>query len=385
MTSVATSTQRRSLAAVLNYLNERLPTIQSAVLLTTHGMKASTAACDADYEEGLRTTTAALLEYSLQHLAGVSYDPTLIQAVAQVRRAVQRGVGIEVVMMRYIAAHGRFSEFVMEAAGELDTSSLRELCRRQDELLQTLTSAVVREYRLEQARLTQSDQWRLELVRSLLAGKRLDFDLAYEFNDAWHVGFIGGGDVSIILKSLLVMALEYSCQLFSVYLGTETMWAWLGRRSQANLEVHKWQVHDSLVSLAVGEPAYGLDGWRLTHQEAQIARKVALHGRAGVVRCVDVLLDSAVLRDETIAKALMTTYLVPLDALRVGGDAARQLLMAYIRCQRRVAKTATVLGITRKTVEHRLRDIENVLGRPLATCIAELEVALRLEHVRNQS
>lgn len=282
--------------------------------------------------------------------------------------------------MRYIAAHGRFSEFVMEAGGEVDISSLRELGRRQAELLQTLTSAVVREYRREQARHSQSDQYRLELARSLLAGKRLDIDLAYELKDAWHVGLIGGGDVYLVLKCLLALALEHGCQLFSVSLGTETMWAWLGQRSRSNLEVHKWQVHDGLVSLAVGEPAYGLDGWRHTHQEAQIAREVALHGRAGVVRCVDVLLDGAVLRDETVGKALMATYLVPLDTLRVGGDAARQLLMVYIKCQRRVAKTATVLGITRKTVEHRLRDIENVLGRPLTTCFAELEVALRLEY-----
>lgn len=383
--SMATSIRRRSLATVLNYLNERLPAIQAAVLLTISGMKLDAGPCDADYEEGLRTTTAALIEYSVRHLAGFSDDPALVRAVAQVRCAVQRGVGIDIVMMRYIVAHGQFSEFVMEAAEEIDVASLRELGRRLDELLQTLTSAVVREYRLEEARHSQSDQYRLEVTRSLLAGKRLDTGLAYEFNDAWHVGLIGGGEVDVILEYLLALASKYGCQLFSVSLGTETMWAWLGKRSRPNLEVQKWQVDDLLISLAVGEPAYGLDGWRLTHQEAQVAREVALHGRAGVVRCVDVLLDGAVLRDETIAKALMATYLVPLDTLRVGGDAARQLLMAYIKCQRRVAKTATVLGITRKTVEHRLRDIEDVLGRPLATCTAELEVALRLEYAKAQS
>jgi hypothetical protein len=349
-------------------------------LLAICEVKTDAAVSDADYEDGLRTATAALIEYSLRHLAGFSDDPIPVQAFAQVRRAVQRGVSIEVVMMRYIAAHGQFSEFVMDAAGEVDIPSLRELGRGQDELLQTLTSAVAREYRREQARHSQSDQYRLEMVRRLLAGKRLDIDLDYEFDDTWHVGLIASGSAEAISTALAILALDYSCQTISVSLGTKTIWAWLGKRNRSGLKVHEWQGYDDLVSLAVGEPAYGLDGWRLTHHEAQIARQVALHGRAGIVRCLDVLLDAAVLRDETISRALMATYLAPLDTLRIGGEVGRNTLATYLKCQRCIAKTAAVLKITRKTVESRLRDIENALGRPLTTCFAELEVALRLEH-----
>lgn len=377
--SAATVVRRRSLADVLDHLRERLPAIQSAVLSAIYEVKTDVTAHDVDYEEGLRTTTGALIEYSLRHLAGPLDDPMPVQAVAQVRRAVQHGVSIEVVMMRYIAAHGQFSEFVMDAAGEVDILSLRELGRRQDELLRTLTSAVAREYRLEQARHSQSDHYRLELVRSLLAGKRLDIDLDYEFDDVWHVGLIASGDAKAISKTLEVLAFNHNCRLLQVPLGTNTMWVWLSKRHQSSLEVHKWQDHDESVSLAVGEPAYGLDGWRLTHYEAQVARNVALHGRAGVVRCVDVLLDAAVLRDETISQALMRNYLSPLDSVRFGGDVARNTLSIYLMCQRSVSKTAGVLGVTRKTVESRLRDIEVALDRPVISCLAELEVALRLE------
>jgi hypothetical protein len=37
------------------------------------------------------------------------------------------------------------------------------------------------------------------------------------------------------------------------------------------------------------------------------------------------------------------------------------------------------LGVVRNTVESRLREIEERLGRPLHTCSAQLEVALRLD------
>lgn len=364
---------------VLDLLRERLPAIQTAVLSRIFEVMPAAMVRDSDYEQGLRTTAVALIEYSLQYLAGSSGDSIPVEAFTQLRRAVQHGVSIEVVMMRYIAAHGQLGEFVMDAASEADIPPLRELRRRQDELLQWLTSTVAREYRLEQERQGQSEyQHRVNAVRSLLAGKQLDVDLRYKF-DAWHVGVIAAGASSVIARTLASVALDRNCQLLSVPIGAETVWAWLGKDDQSNLEIDKRRVRDGSISLAVGESAYGVDGWRLTHHEAQAARQVALHGRRGVVRCVDVLLDAAILRDETISRALMTTYLLPLDSLRIGGDVARDTLTTYLKCQRCVSKTAAVLGVTRKTVESRLRDIESALGRRLAACCAELEVALRLE------
>ena len=273
----------------------------------------------------------------------------------------------------------------MDAAGDVDMLALRDLRRRQDELLRALTSAAVEEYRLEKSRQSGSDsQYRLEVVRDLLAGKRLSIDLGYDL-DLWHVGLIATGEPNVTSKTLESLALHHGCRLLSVPLAAETTWAWLGKRDQSDIPVGEWHGHGKLTSLAMGEPAYGFDGWRSTHHEAQVARQVALHGRTGVVRCVDVLLDAAVLRDETISGALMKTYLTPLDSLRIGGDVARDTVISYLRCQLNVAKTAAVLGVNRKTVENRLRDIEKSLGRPLPRCLAELEVALRLEQKNTSS
>jgi PucR C-terminal helix-turn-helix domain len=378
--SAATGVRRPSRAAVLDHLREKLPAIQSAVLLTIHEVKTDATARDADYEEGLRTTTAAVIEYSLRHLAGMSDGSVPVEAVAQVRRAVQRGVSIETVLMRYIAAHGQLSEFIRGAASEVDLPSLRELGRRQDELLRGLTSAVAQEYRLEQQRQYKSvNQYRLEAVRNLLAGGRLDTDLNYGFDDVWHTGLIATGDSDNTSKTLTSIASYHNCRLLSVSLGSETVWAWLGRRKESKIDIELSDLGDDVVSIAAGDPAYGLDGWRLTHHEAQAARHVALHRGAGVVRYTDVLLDAAVLRDETISGALIRAFLAPLDTLRISGDVARNTLTSYLECQLNTTKTASVLEVTRKTVESRLREIEKSLGRPLSGCLAELEVALRLE------
>jgi PucR C-terminal helix-turn-helix domain len=378
--SAATGVLRPSLAAVLDYLHERRPAIQSAVLLAVYEVNADATMRDADYEEGLRTTIAAVIEYSLRCLAGLSDGLIPAEAVAQVQRAVQRGVSIEIVLMRYIAAHGQLSEFTMDAANEVDLPSLRELGKRQDELLRTLTFAVAQEYRLEQQRQCKSvNQHRLEAVRNLLAGRRLDTDLNYGVEDTWHTGLIAAGDSDGIARTLTAIASLHNCRLLSVSLGSETVWAWLGRRKESNVEIHESDLGDGVLSVAAGDSAYGLDGWRLTHDEAQAARHVALHRGARIVRYADVLLDAAVLRDEAVSLALTRAFLAPLDTLRMSGDVARSTLTSYLECQRNIAKTASALGVMRKTVENRLREIEKSLGRPLSGCLAELEVALRLE------
>ncbi len=377
---MSTSVQQQSLADVLDYLRARLPEIQSTILSTIYEVGADATVRDADYEEGLRTTTAAVIEYSLSHLAGLSDSSIPGEAVAQVRRAVQRGVSIETVLMRYIAAHGQLREFTMDAAHEIDLPSLRELGRRQDELLRALTAAVAQEYRLEQQRQYKSiNQHRVDAIRNLLVRRPVDIDLNYGFDEIWHTGLIVTGESDDISQMLTSVASLYNCRLLSVSLESKTVWAWLGRSNKANVAIHHRHLNNGVVSIAAGESAYGLDGWRLTHHEAQAARHVALHRGAGIVRFAEVLLDAAVLRDETVGAALTKAFLVPLDTLRISGDVARSTLTTYLEYQLNIAKTASALGVTRKTIENRLREIEKSLGRPLSGCLAELEVALRLE------
>jgi sugar diacid utilization regulator len=138
-------------------------------------------------------------------------------------------------------------------------------------------------------------------------------------------------------------------------------------------------VREVEVRFVVGEPACGLAGWRLTHQQAQAALVVALRRPRPLTSYRDVALLAVALKDRALARALIDMYVAPLDQLRDGGAVLRKTLRAYLGTERSVSSTAAVLGVTRKTVANRLHTIEARLGRSLHPCPAELEVALLLD------
>ncbi len=135
------------------------------------------------------------------------------------------------------------------------------------------------------------------------------------------------------------------------------------------------------MSLAIGEPGRGVKGFRLTHRQAQAAQLVALRRPQWLTRYSDVALLAFALRDEALARSLVDIYLSPLDGPRQGSPVLRQTLRAYFAAERNASSAAVALGVARQTVENRLHRVEKKLGRLLPTCLAELEVALRLEEL----
>jgi len=83
-------------------------------------------------------------------------------------------------------------------------------------------------------------------------------------------------------------------------------------------------------------------------------------------------------QDGLLTESLRTLYLEPLEAGRDHGETLRETLRAYFNAERSAASAAAVLGISRQAVGGRLRMVESRIGRPLGSCIAELEIALRL-------
>jgi hypothetical protein len=291
------------------------------------------------------------------------------------------------VLRRYIAGQALLADFIMEEADRSGFSgneaALRHHLRTtQTPLLERLTASVVEEYNDELERSRRSpEQRRAEIVLRLLSGKQPDAvelaELDYDF-DAWHIGMIvSGGKAAQALRGVRALG----CERLVVFRSERTLWLWLGRRRKPTVaEVKRLSVERPAdVSLATGEPRRGIEGWCLTHQEAQAALLVALRKPPGVTRCPDVLLEAAVLQQTALATSLAETFLVPLDGLRYRGQTARDTLRAYFEANRNASSTANRLGVARNTVESRLREIEERLGRPLHTCSAQLEVALRLE------
>jgi hypothetical protein len=347
---------------------------------------------DLEYIAGARAAVAEAVDYGLvaieqgEEWFGSGPPPIPPAAVAQARRAARHGVSLERVLLRYNAGHTLLEDFVMQEAEHSDFSSdrmaLRHVLRALGGLLDHFTSSIANEYQQEAERMARSPELRRnERVQKLLAGAPVDAsELDYEF-DAEHLGVIAmGARAGETVRSL---AAGLGRQLLAVSRSEETVWAWLGGKRRldfADIERLLAGKQDAEVSLAIGGPGHGIEGWRLTHRQAQGAMLVALRRPQPLTRYADVALLATALRDDTLASSLEEIYLSPLGSEK-DGAVARETLRAYFAAGRNAATAAAALSVDRHTVERRLHSIETRLGRLLHTCHAELEVALRLEEL----
>lgn len=364
-------------------LRGRADEIEVAVLAQVRRLAGATGREDVEYVEGLKATVGKIVEYGLEALerGEVDLGPIPETALAQVRRAARNGVSIEVVLRRYAAGERLLADFIIEEGTPLLGPALRELLTTQRIQIDHVMASVAEEYMRERDRLGASPSQKVEMrVRRLLDGaedgNRNGFD--YEF-DNWHLGLIVvDAAPAAVVRGL---AAELDCQPLVVPRGERIAWAWLGSRARGPVAELEQALPCDGARVAVGEPRQGLDGWRLTHHEAQAAFQVMLRKPQRVTKACDVVLLAAILRDETLARSLRETYMVPLDQHGSSGPVLRETLRAYLASGRNAVTAAAALGIDRHTVQRRLRKVEDTLGRILPACHAELEVALGLDEL----
>lgn len=340
---------------------------------------------DPEYRAYLRATVAEAIDYALLGIErGEEWEgPIPEAAMVQARRAARTGVKLDAVLRRYAAGDRLVGEFVVEEASRLPNEAMRPLVRAQGPHVDRMMAAVANEYMEELERIRRSPAQRVaERVQRLLAADSpadaagLDYEL-----DAWHLGLVIVSPRPDVAARTLSAGLNR--QLLVVPQGDDSAWAWLGGRQRPLVdEIERYLGAGVLgeVTLAAGEPRWGLEGWRLTHHEARAAQQVMMRRPQPLTQASEVILLAAVLRDEMLAQSLRETYLAPLD----DGDSGlglRETLRAYFDAGFNAATAAAVLEVDRHTVQRRLRKVEEALGRLLHSCHAELEVALVLEEL----
>jgi hypothetical protein len=337
---------------------------------------------DTEFLVGLQTASQETIDYALSAVEeGEGWSMAVPPSVAaQIRLLAREGASLEVVLRGYSTVHNVLMEFLTEEMDPLPQDVLGHMLRVQSQQSDRMTMAFTNEYVSEVARLERSSTQRLaEQVQRLLAGgpiqgAELDYNL-----DAWHLGIIAAGESPELTVRRL--AEELGCRLLLVPRSPETIWAWLGAQRSISVSEFERLASSKLgasVSFAIGEARQGLDGWRLTHQEAQTALEIMLCSTERFTRCSDVVLVAAVMRDDAIARFLLDAFLRPLDKRR-DGRVLRQTLRSYLAVGCNAASAAASLGVDRHTVQRHLGKIEESLGRPLDSCRAELQVALRVE------
>jgi hypothetical protein len=337
---------------------------------------------EVEHRPSLEQTIREVVGYTIECIALGEDIPTPAPSavMSHAREVARDGLALDSVLLGFIAGHAQLNRFVLGEADGLTAKGLRRLQGLQASILLRFSALLTREYREEVGRRDNARELRrIAIVKSLISGSPVDEEeLAYPL-DSWHVGLVVIGRRS--MDAAAVLAESVGGALLAVPYGG-TAWAWIGGRDQASARRIREMIGRGVASrarFAVGEPGRGVDGWRASHLEARAALGVATRTQARATYFSSVAVEAITLQAPELARSLHAAYLAPLGRGARGGKVLRKTLRTYFLAGRNVSSTAATLGVTRRTVENRLRTVEDDLGLPLQACITELEVAIRVE------
>ncbi len=333
----------------------------------------------------LRNLVSVGFEYSLEILSGDDEYPPSIPFVllSDAKSAARRGVGVELVVRRYVAGHSAFRDLILKMAAPAHApkpEAIYALLRNYDSVFDLLLASITSTYEQEAKQLGRSsNQRRVDRVVRLLRGEAIDpSKLGYDLN-LNHLGLIATGTGAATVIRGLAAAFDRTC--LTVSPDDLSVWAWLGGRQKIDVNqvkealTAKWSLH---LKIAIGEPCDGFLGWRTTHQQARSCLTAALYMDDEPFCYSDKPLLAAVLDNDLHADSLYDIFLAPLEQTRDGGGKLRETLRAYFATHGNVSASAERLKVSRRTIHSRLNLAEDLLSRPLNSCSAEIETALHL-------
>ncbi|HET9103798.1 MAG TPA: helix-turn-helix domain-containing protein [Solirubrobacteraceae bacterium] len=311
------------------------------------------------------------------------------EAMEEARVTARAGVALEPLLHTYRIGHAVVLERLMDLVDEMQISArerrnaLQIGSRYLFTYIDRVVSIVTDEYSAERDRVLRSSiQRRVQLVRDVLSGATVTAaELGYD-PEQEHLGLIADGHGAEHAVRELGELLDR--RPLTLAMSRETVWAWLG--SPKPLETREWRRLTTFsppfgTVLCLGEPGFGLRGFRETHEQALAAHRVASHLPCPVTRYDDVALEAALLADTRTARAFVKRELGPLTGDDARTEQLRLTLRAYLGTGLNAAAAAAMLGVNDRTVAYRMRGIEHLLGRTVAGRSAELAAALRLHEV----
>jgi len=238
-------------------------------------------------------------------------------------------------------------------------------------------------------------------VKSLLAGESIDLDgvetaLGYRLAGR-HLGVVlwveeaaAGSDLldslHRVASALAVAAGSRQNPLF-VPCDETSAWAWLAVTPGAVLRRDDPQAvigeRDPTVSVALGEPASGVDGFRRTHRQALSAQSVALAAEGThvpVVHFIDVAPVAMMCSDIESVREWVGETLGPLAMDSARHARLRETARVFLQTGGSYTATAEQLFLHRNTAQYRVQKAEELRGRPLREGRLDVELALLACH-----
>ena len=333
--------------------------------------------------------------------AVAEHVPIRPEVIAFASTVARRQLPLELLIQSYRVGQTLFSRLWLDHLAERLSDQqvfIEALHRSFDELnvyLDRVVAQLVSDYERERDRwLRGAAARRTALVERLLrgdripidhAGRQLDHDLraAQTALVAWTPSH---GEVEQqlgALESCLTALLSAAgvSRMLMLPAGTCAMWAWVaGDLDTGRLAESSRALPHPDVLIAVGQTVHGLDAFRISHEQALAARRVAsrMPAPARLTPHADVATVALMAGDMEESRRFVSRVLGELAARTAAAEQLRETLWVFLQEGGNTRRASERLFMHRNTVLYRLQRIEAVLGHPLDERRLDVEVALLL-------
>jgi PucR C-terminal helix-turn-helix domain/GGDEF-like domain len=328
-------------------------------------------------------------------------------ALEYARRLAQRNIPATALIRAYRLGQARFlrhciGELLDQTPGDhVEGASTQWMVEHVSDTLDRVVEQIIAAYESARERWVHNRSAVLTMrVKSVLAGENFDLTaaqtaLGYRLLQH-HLGVILWADSTAdhdplehlghVASALAVAAGSPQAPLF-VPCDETSAWAWLAITPAAVLRCDEPQAvlanRELPVSIALGEPASGVDGFRRTHQQALHAQSVALAAgphHAPVTYFIDVAPIAMMCADIESAREWVKETLGALAIDSERNTRLRDTARVFLKSGGSYTTTADQLFLHRNTAQYRVQKAEELRGRPFREGRLDVELALLACH-----
>jgi DNA-binding PucR family transcriptional regulator len=332
-------------------------------------------------------------------------------ALEHARRLAQRGVTVNALVRAYRLGHKAVLDAVLDEirGSELEPALGLAVFHQISEVtfgyIDWITQQVISTYQSERDRWMENrNSLRALRVRELLDDADIDIDavttaIRYPLRRI-HVSVVawcddhddGGDDLASMERFVRQLAESAGALESSLFISVDrlTGWAWIpvsaddAPNAVARICAFA-EARADAPRIAVGNPLPGVEGFRRSHQQAQVARTVAIASGSNAHRVTafdDSGLSTAALLGGNIgaARVWVAEVLGPLACRTENDERLRETLRIFLRSGSSFKAAAEELHLHFNSVKYRVNRAIERRGRPISDDRLDVEVALLLCH-----
>ncbi|MGD0605514.1 MAG: helix-turn-helix domain-containing protein [Streptosporangiaceae bacterium] len=344
----------------------------------------------------------------MQHRIDLGNVHAPAAAAEYARRLAQRGIPLAALLRAYRVGHARFFDWLLNELAqqtndaEMVSTTALSMSRVVAEYIDQTSEGIVLAYEHEKEDwLRKRSTARAARVRDLLSGKHIDLSaaeatLGYRLRQ-YHVGLVcwvgdavsGADEITRLARAAGHVAEHAACHGNPLFLPCDesSAWAWLplGTRDTFGSAAAAACTGDadSDIHFAFGDPAKGTAGFVSSHQQAIAAQSVALAaGPPGprVMTFSEIAPVALMLESRELLHGWMQATLADLATDDEHHARLRDTLRVFLQCGGSYKATAEQLMVHKNTVQYRIRQAQESLGRPLDENRLGVELALLAGH-----